>query len=129
MYSIDNILTKRPIDISTDDLKQLIKTISETNSIEKIIIDWNNNFRIENDLGILVETIIKWDDKVPEISMASICAKITRDERMVNIADTQYPKYNFKQHKWYWTQKHRDIIKKSWPCKLHRKLFLRKILE
>jgi hypothetical protein len=39
MYSIDNILTKRPNDISTDDLKQLINIISETNPIQKIIID------------------------------------------------------------------------------------------
>jgi ribonuclease HII len=31
--------------------------------------------------------------------MASIAAKVTRDERMRNIADTKYPKYNFKQHK------------------------------
>ena len=127
MYSIDNILTKRVNDISSDDLKQLINIIGETNPVEELIIDWNNTFWLDINLEIPVQTIIKWDDKVSEISMASICAKVTRDDRMRDIADTQYPIYNFKQHKGYWTQKHRDIIKKSWPCDLHRKLFLRKL--
>ena len=44
MYSIDNILTKRPNDISTNDLKQLINIISETNPIEKMFIDGNHDF-------------------------------------------------------------------------------------
>jgi ribonuclease HII len=59
--------------------------------------------------------------------MASICAKVTRDERMKNIADIQYPIYNFKQHKGYWTLKHRNLIKENWACELHRQLFLRKL--
>lgn len=127
MYSIDNILTKRPNDISSNDVKQLIKIIWETNPIEKLIIDGNHKFWLDIDLEIPVETIIKWDDKVAEISMASICAKVTRDDRMIDFAHEQYPKYNFKQHKGYGTQKHRNMIKKIGPCELHRKLFLRKI--
>lgn len=129
MYSIDNILTKRPYEISTDDLNQLIKTIWETNPISEIIIDWKNNFWIQKDLEIPVTTVIKWDDKISEVSMASICAKVTRDERMETTAEEQYPKYWFKNHKWYWTQKHINSIKKYGPCEIHRNLFLRKILD
>lgn len=129
MYSIDNILIKRPNEITTQELKQLIDTIWQTNPISEIIIDWNNDFSIQKDLNIPVKTIIKWDDKVSEISMASICAKVTRDQRMVDFADQEYPKYWFKNHKGYGTQKHRDNIKKYWSCKIHRQLFLRKLNE
>ena len=94
----------------------------------ELIIDWNNKFWLDKDLGIKVETVIKWDDKIKEISMASILAKVSRDRIMENEMDKKYPKYNFKKHKWYGTKEHRDAILKYGPCKIHRKLFLRKIM-
>ena len=94
----------------------------------ELIIDWNNKFWLDKDLGIKVETVIKWDDKIKEISMASILAKVSRDRIMGNEIDKKYPKYNFKKHKWYGTKGHRDAILKYGPCKIHRKLFLRKIM-
>ena len=93
-----------------------------------LIIDWNNKFWLDKDLGIKVETVIKWDDKIKEISMASILAKVSRDRIMENEIDKKYPKYNFKKHKWYGTKEHRELILKYGPCKIHRKLFLRKIM-
>jgi ribonuclease HII len=59
--------------------------------------------------------------------MASIVAKVSRDNRMIDIADKKYPKYNFKKHKWYGTKEHIKKIQELWPCELHRNLFLRKI--
>lgn len=94
----------------------------------ELIIDWNNKFWLDKDLGIKVETVVKWDDKIKEISMASILAKVSRDRIMENEMDKKYPKYNFKKHKWYGTKQHRDAILKYGPCKIHRKLFLRKIM-
>lgn len=94
----------------------------------ELIIDWNNKFWLDKDLGIKVETVVKWDDKIKEISMASILAKVSRDRIMENEMDKKYPKYNFKKHKWYGTKEHRDAILKYGPCKIHRKLFLRKIM-
>ena len=94
----------------------------------ELIIDWNNKFWLDKDLGINVETVVKWDDKIKEISMASILAKVSRDRIMENEMDKKYPKYNFKKHKWYGTKKHRDAILKYGPCKIHRQLFLRKIM-
>jgi ribonuclease HII len=82
---------------------------------------------LDKDLEIPVETVIKWDDKIKEISIASILAKVSRDRIMENEMDKKYPKYNFKKHKWYWTKEHREKILQYWPCKIHRKLFLRKI--
>lgn len=107
--------------------KELTIRQKENNETIELIIDWNNKFWLDKDLWIPVQTVIKWDDKIKEISIASILAKVSRDRIMENEMDKKYPKYNFKKHKWYWTKEHRDAIKKYWPCKIHRKLFLRKI--
>lgn len=107
--------------------KELTSRQKENNETIELIIDWNNKFWLDKDLWIPVQTVIKWDDKIKEISIASILAKVSRDRIMENEMDKKYPKYNFKKHKWYWTKEHRDAIIKYWPCKIHRKLFLRKI--
>jgi len=107
--------------------KELTIRQKENNETIELIIDWNNKFWLDKDLWIPVQTVIKWDDKIKEISIASILAKVSRDRIMENEIDKKYPKYNFKKHKWYWTKEHRDAIIKYWPCKIHRKLFLRKI--
>ncbi len=108
--------------------KELDKRQTENNEKIELIIDGNNKFWLDKDLGIKVETVIKWDSKIKEISMASILAKVSRDRIMENEMDKKYPKYNFKKHKWYGTKEHREAILKYGPCKIHRKLFLRKIL-
>lgn len=108
--------------------RQLATRQKENNETIELIIDWNNKFWLDKDLWIPVETVIKWDDKIKEIWMASILAKVSRDRIMENEMDKKYPKYNFKKHKWYGTKEHRDAIKKYWPCKIHRQLFLRKII-
>lgn len=108
--------------------KEIEKWQNENNEKIELIIDWNNKFWLDKDLGIKVETVVKWDSKIKEISMASILAKVSRDRIMENEMDKKYPKYNFKKHKWYGTKEHRDLILKFGPCKIHRKLFLRKIM-
>lgn len=108
--------------------KEIEKWQNENNEKIELIIDWNNKFWLDKDLGIEVKTVVKWDSKIKEISMASILAKVSRDRIMENEMDKKYPKYNFKKHKWYGTKEHRDLILKFGPCKIHRKLFLRKIM-
>ncbi len=70
------------------------------------------------------ETIIKGDELVPAISLASIAAKVTRDRHMVKLAET-YPEYGFEIHKGYGTKKHGEQIALHGPCDLHRKTFLK----
>ncbi len=69
------------------------------------------------------KTIIKGDEKEPVISLASICAKVTRDRRMCLYAK-RFPKYLFETHKGYGTRKHYACLKKSGPCAIHRETFL-----
>ena len=68
------------------------------------------------------EAIVRGDDKVAEISAASIIAKTERDLKMIEI-DKIYPGYQFKKHKGYPTKLHIEMIKSKGPCEYHRKSF------
>ena len=71
-------------------------------------------------------TIIKGDEKVPVISLASICAKVVRDRRMVRLSKS-YPEYAFHIHKGYGNKAHREAIRKYGSTELHRRTFLKNI--
>lgn len=116
-------------DITWITKKEIDEWQSKNNKKIEITIDWNRTFWIDKDLWILVHSIIKWDDLIKEISIASIIAKVNRDKIMKEEFDKQFPLYNFKKHKWYWTKEHRELILKYWPCEIHRKLFLKKIIN
>ena len=68
------------------------------------------------------ETIVKGDDKIAEISAASIIAKTERDLKMFEI-DKLYPAYQFKKHKGYPTKLHIEMIKRQGICEHHRKSY------
>jgi ribonuclease HII len=68
------------------------------------------------------EAIVRGDDKVAEISAASIIAKTERDLKMIEI-DKIYPRYQFKKHKGYPTKLHVEMIKSEGICEYHRKTF------
>lgn len=73
--------------------------------------------------SFLQTSIVKGDEKVSAIALASIVAKVLRDRYMVRIAK-KYPKYNFEIHKGYGTVKHRAALKRYGPSPIHRKSFL-----
>lgn len=68
------------------------------------------------------EAVIKGDTKVPEIMAASILAKVTRDEHMLEM-DKLYPQYQFAGHKGYPTALHKELVRQNGPCPIHRKSF------
>ncbi len=68
-------------------------------------------------------TIIKGDEKIPAVAVASIIAKVTRDRAMVRLAK-KHSNYGFEIHKGYGTKKHMAAIKKHGPSKAHRLTFL-----
>lgn len=68
------------------------------------------------------ETVVKGDDKVAEISAASILAKVCRDGEMVAF-DEQYPGYGFAGHKGYGTKQHMQAIEQLGPSPIHRRTF------
>lgn len=72
-------------------------------------------------------TIIKGDEKVAVIALASIVAKVTRDRLMKKLS-RKHPQYGFEKHKGYGTKAHINAIKKFGPLSIHRKTFLKNII-
>lgn len=73
-------------------------------------------------LNIPCRAIIGGDSLIPEISAASILAKVARDEEMEAL-DLIYPGYGFAGHKGYPTVAHRDALKRLGPCIIHRRSY------
>ncbi len=73
-------------------------------------------------LSCTMEAIVGGDALVPEISAASILAKVTRD-RMMKGLDVVYPGYGFAGHKGYPTAAHRKCLEQSGPSPIHRRSF------
>ena len=72
--------------------------------------------------------IIKGDAKSISIAAASIIAKVTRD-RMMAEYDAIYPKYGFASNKGYGSATHIAALKEHGPCEIHRKSFIKNIVE
>lgn len=73
-------------------------------------------------------TIIKGDDTIMEISMASVIAKVSRDALMSRMG-RRYPDYGFEAHKGYGTAAHMQSLRRSGPCPIHRLSFLRNLMK
>lgn len=68
------------------------------------------------------EAIVQGDGSVPQISAASILAKVTRDQEMA-VLDAQYPGYGFAQHKGYPTRIHLQALAALGISPIHRQSF------
>jgi len=68
------------------------------------------------------ECIKGGDSKSISIAAASIIAKVTRDNLMLEF-DRLYPKYGFARHKGYGTKAHFRALAKHGPTPIHRKTF------
>ena len=88
----------------------------------EIIIDGTINFLSDTKLSSYVQTIPKADFLVPEVSAASIIAKVARDNYMIKLAE-RFPNYGFEKHVGYGTAAHREALEKYGPCEEHRHSF------
>ncbi len=98
-------------------IKYCLKEIISNLSADRYIFDGNTSFGI-----IGVESLIKGDEKIKQISAASILAKVTRDKIMVEMAQ-KYPQYGFEKHKGYITKAHIENVKKFGYSDIHRKSY------
>lgn len=89
---------------------------------ELALIDGNRT----KDFGIPVKTVIHGDSLSASIAAASILAKVTRDDLMLEYAK-KYPAYRFEIHKGYGTKAHYEAIAANGICPIHRKSFLKKL--
>jgi len=100
-----------------------IKQIKEYFKECEILMDGNSSFGVSN-----IQTMIKADAKVPEVSAASILAKVSRDSYMYSI-QKDFSNYSFARHKGYGTALHVEEIRKYGYSTLHRKSFKIKALR
>ena len=78
------------------------------------------------DFGIPVETVVGGDGRSASIAAASVLAKVTRDDYMLEMSRT-YPEYAFEIHKGYGTKAHYAALAEHGPCPIHRMTFLKKL--
>jgi len=130
--TIDKINISKAANLAaTRALKRLLMKHRLPRKKIKIFLDgglYINKFQITKSkcqTNYKIQTIIKGDEKVPAIALASIVAKVTRDKRMKKL-HKKYPKYGFNKHKGYGTKKHIKAIKKHDLTDIHRKTFSKK---
>ncbi len=115
--------------------------LAATRALGKLIADnaMTSNSRIYLDAGIKInktilvaggytlvaKSLVRGDEKINAVKLASIAAKVTRDTYMKR-KHKEYPEYKFHIHKGYGTKTHIQAIKKFGPCVLHRLTFIKK---
>lgn len=92
--------------------------------IDALLIDGRDRFRFP----LPHQSIIRGDQTEPAIACASIVAKVFRDRMMCEYAK-EFPLFGFEHHKGYGAPLHLALIKEHGPCAIHRKSFLRALLE
>lgn len=97
-----------------------VKDLERKNKIKADFLILDGKMKIN--LEIEQKSIVAADRKVFSVSVASIIAKVRRDELMLKY-DKLYPQYNFKKHKGYGTKEHIEKIKEYGRCEIHRKSF------
>ena len=98
-------------------MKRAIKKLNKKPSL--VLIDGNKIPKIKS---YNLKYVIKGDEKIPEISAASIIAKVSRD-RLISKMSKKFTKYAWDKNAGYGTKLHLLAIKKFGVTKLHRKTF------
>ena len=101
--------------------------------VDAFYISYTKGIKRKNQLAV-----VKGDEKSFSIAAASIIAKVYRDKLMSSLArrdlaKLKYYKQDLRKYAWeknkgYGTKEHVEAIKKYGVTKLHRKMFVRKIV-
>lgn len=105
---------------------EVLKKASETLKIEPSLV-LSDGYPIKKG-SYPNEFVIKGDGKSASIACASIIAKVYRDNIMKEYARI-YPNYGFEKNVGYGTKEHIEAIKKYGYTPIHRKSFLKNIIN
>jgi len=97
--------------------KVLSESISDLYTGNEIV--YVDHFKINDFKSI---SVVRGEDNCRAIALASIVAKVLRDNLMIKFSE-KYPEYSFEKNKGYGTKDHRDAISKHGLSNIHRKSF------
>lgn len=106
-------------------MRRAVKNLDK--KVDLALIDGNSNPDI---FGVKANCVIKGDERCISISVASILAKVTRDQILVNLSK-KFPGYGWAQNAGYGTKQHKEAISVLGITTVHRKSFkpIRKMLR
>ena len=101
--------------------RAIVKLIKDHPRLKKgdFIIDGT---LFKTDIDIRYQCLKKADQKIKEVSCASIMAKVSRDHLM-SLLSFLYPQWNFSKHKGYPTKEHFRLLKSYPLTPFHRRSF------
>ena len=97
--------------------KVLTESISDIYTGNEIV--YVDHFKI-NDFNSI--SVVRGEDNCRAIALASIVAKVIRDNLMIKFSK-KYPEYSFEKNKGYGTKDHREAISRYGLSNIHRKSF------
>ena len=97
--------------------KVLTDSISDIYTGNEIV--YVDHFKINDFKSI---SVVRGEDNCRAIALASIVAKVLRDNLMIKFSE-KYPEYSFEKNKGYGTKEHRQAISKYGLSNIHRKSF------
>ena len=115
----------------TESSNNFIDQFGIKNANEKVLTDsisgiytgneivYVDHFKINNFKSI---SVVRGEDNCRAIALASIIAKVLRDNLMIKFSE-KYPEYSFEKNKGYGTKDHREAISKYGLSNIHRKSF------
>ena len=110
---VDELNVNKATEYAIISLLDIIKIVPDI-----LIIDGNMKFN----LPIPYVSIKKGDSKSLSIASASIMAKVTRDNLLIDYAK-QYPEYDLDKNMGYGTKAHQEVIHKLGGSPIHRRTY------
>ena len=97
--------------------KVLTDSISDIYTGNEVV--YVDHFKINDFKSI---SVVRGEDNCRAIALASIVAKVLRDNLMIRFSE-KYPEYSFEKNKGYGTKDHREAISRYGLSNIHRKSF------
>ena len=115
--SVKEIEEKNILSATLLSMRRAIKKLKKKPNLT--LIDGNQLPKIKN---LKMKGIVKGDENIPEISAASILAKVARDTYIKNLSK-KFKHYSWDTNFGYGTKKHQEALKKFGVTPHHRKTY------